>query len=114
MAALRLVVDSAHSGRAQAPLAHVRAASMPSFRAVYDAYFDFVWSCTRRLGVPLDAVDDVVQEIFIVVHTRLMTLERPASLRSWLYSVVRRTVSTYHRARHTRAGRESAGVSVED
>jgi RNA polymerase sigma-70 factor (ECF subfamily) len=80
----------------------------PTFRAVYDQHFDFVWSCTRRLGVPLEAIDDVVQEIFIVVHSRLKTLERPASLRSWLYSVVRRTVSTYHRAQHTRTARESS------
>ena len=38
------------------------AAVLPSFRWIYDAYFDFVWSSTRRLGVPVDAVDDVVQE----------------------------------------------------
>jgi RNA polymerase sigma-70 factor, ECF subfamily len=88
-------------------------ALLPSFRSVYDGYFDFVWTCTRRLGVPLEAVDDVVQEIFIVVHGRLHTVERPASLRSWLYGVVRRTVSTYHRARHARVARESPDPSVE-
>ena len=57
--------------------------------------------------MPLDAVDDVVQEIFVVVHARLETVERPASLRSWLYGVVRRTVSTYHRGRRVRSARES-------
>ena len=58
--------------------------------------------------MPTDAVDDVVQEVFVVVHARLKTLERPASLRSWLYGVVRRTVSTYHRARQARSARESS------
>jgi RNA polymerase sigma-70 factor, ECF subfamily len=82
--------------------------ALPSFRSVYDRYFDFVWTCTRRLGVPADAVDDVVQEVFVVVHARLKTLERPASLRSWLYGVVRRTVSAYHRGRHVRSARESS------
>jgi RNA polymerase sigma-70 factor (ECF subfamily) len=81
--------------------------ALPSFRSVYDDYFDFVWTCTRRLGVPVDAVDDVVQEVFVVVHARLETVERPASLRSWLYGVVRRTASTYHRARHVRSAHES-------
>jgi RNA polymerase sigma-70 factor (ECF subfamily) len=81
--------------------------ALPSFRSVYHDYFDFVWSCTRRLGVPIDAVDDVVQEVFVVVHARLQTVERPASLRSWLYGVVRRTVSTYHRGRHVRSAHES-------
>jgi RNA polymerase sigma-70 factor (ECF subfamily) len=89
-------------------------APLPPFRAIYDKYFDFVWTCARRLGVPTEAVDDVVQEIFIVVHARLPTVERPASLRSWLYGVVRRTVSTYHRARHARGARESVEAEVED
>jgi RNA polymerase sigma-70 factor, ECF subfamily len=83
------------------------AVALPSFRAIYDAYFDFVWTSTRRLGVPVDAVDDVVQEIFVVVNARLSTVEKPASLRSWIYGVVRRTVSTYHRGRRVRSASES-------
>lgn len=90
-----------------------RAVALPSFRSVYDNYFDFVWTCARRLGVPVDAIDDVVQEIFIVVHARLQTIERPASLRSWLYGVVRRTVSTYHRGRNARTNREAPEPSFE-
>jgi RNA polymerase sigma-70 factor (ECF subfamily) len=87
--------------------------SLPSFRAVYDEYFDSVWTWARQLGVPPDAIDDVVQDVFIVVHNRLKTLERPASLRSWLYSVVRRTVSTYHRGQQARTTRQSP-VPAED
>lgn len=89
-------------------------ASLPSFRSVYESYFDFVWSSARRLGVPADAIDDVVQEVFIVVHARLHTVEQPASLRSWIYSVLRRTVSMYHRGRRTRAARESTAPSPGD
>src|SRR5579883_679819 len=91
-----------------------RSGVLPTFRAVYDSYFEFVWTSARRLGVPMEAIDDVVQEIFIVVHARLETVERPASLRSWLYGVVRRTVSTYHRSRHARAARELAEPTVDD
>jgi RNA polymerase sigma-70 factor (ECF subfamily) len=76
--------------------------SEPSFQAVYRQYFDFVWSCTRRLGVESAAMDDVVQEIFIVIHTKLNTLERPESLRSWIYGIVRRTASTHRRTVRTR------------
>jgi RNA polymerase sigma-70 factor (ECF subfamily) len=88
--------------------------ALPSFRAIYDDYFDFVWTCTRRLGVPVDAVDDVVQEVLVIVHARLWTLSRPASLRSWLYGVVRRTVSAYHRARRVRTARESSHPFDDD
>ena len=72
------------------------------FESLYRQYFDFVWSSVRRLGVSPDAVDDVVQEIFIVIHSRLHTLEKPEALRSWIYSVIRRTVSGYHRSRRTK------------
>jgi RNA polymerase sigma-70 factor (ECF subfamily) len=88
--------------------------ALPTFRGVYDGYFDFVWTCVRRMGVPLDAADDVVQEVFIVVNARLKTLERPASLRSWLYGVVRRTASMYHRGRSARTARESPAPVFDD
>src|SRR5271166_6630813 len=103
-----MVTPAAAGPHAEAhPASRETSAVLPSFRSIYDDYFDFVWTCTRRLGVPVDAVDDVVQEVFLVVHGRLKTLERPASLRSWLYGVVRRTVSTYHRSRHVRGAHES-------
>jgi RNA polymerase sigma-70 factor (ECF subfamily) len=71
------------------------------FESLYRQYFDFVWSSVRRLGVSPAAADDVVQEIFIVIHSRLHTLEKPDALRSWIYSVVRRTVSGHHRAKRS-------------
>lgn len=77
-------------------------AIVPEFAALYRQYFSFVWGCTRRLGVSDLEIDDVVQEIFIVIHGRLDTLERAESLRSWIYGIVRRTVSTYRRARRAK------------
>ena len=74
----------------------------PTFQAVYAEYFRFVWRCTRRLGVPHEALDDVVQEVFITIHRRLHTLQHQESLRSWIYAVVRKSVGTYHRSRKTR------------
>jgi RNA polymerase sigma-70 factor (ECF subfamily) len=111
MTALPAMADSQAQARSVPPEAPT---DLPSLRAVYDEYFDFVWTCTRRLGVPMDAVDDVVQEVFLVVHARMDTIERPASLRSWLYGVVRRTVSTYHRARRTRDAHEAADPAFAD
>ncbi|HEX6242690.1 MAG TPA: sigma-70 family RNA polymerase sigma factor [Polyangiales bacterium] len=71
---------------------------MPPFVSVYRQYFAFVWSSARRLGVLPDSMDDLVQEVFIVIHAKLDTLERPEALRSWIYGVVRRTVSAHRRA----------------
>lgn len=92
---LRSNVDS---GRESAP------GGLPSFQTVYRQYFAFVWSSARRLGVEVDAIDDLVQEVFIVIYAKLHTVETPQALRSWIYGVVRRTVSTHRRARRARAG----------
>ena len=79
------------------------------FESIYNQYFDFVWSSVRRLGVSPAATDDVVQEVFIVIHSRLHTLEQPQALRSWIYGIVRRTVSGHHRSRRVK---EASGAAL--
>jgi RNA polymerase sigma-70 factor (ECF subfamily) len=74
---------------------------LPSFTSIYAQYFAFVWSSARRLGVKRDAMDDVVQEIFMVIYRKLDSLRQPQSLRSWIYGIARRTVSGYHRSRRS-------------
>jgi len=80
---------------------------LPSFKAIYRQYFHFVWSAARRFGVKPDAMDDLVQEVFIVIHSKLDTLERPEALHSWIYGVVRRTASNHRRALRTQ---QAAGI----
>lgn len=82
---------------------------VPSFEQIYERYFDFAWASARRLGVGDAAMDDVVQEVFIVIHAKIHTLQKPESLRSWIYGIVRRTVSDHHRARRTR---EASGIGL--
>jgi len=86
-------------------------AAVPPFQAVYEKYFDFVWATARRLGVDTAAIDDVVQEIFIAVHRSIPSLQRPEALKSWIYSVARRTISNHHRAVRARGGK---GTTVVD
>jgi RNA polymerase sigma-70 factor, ECF subfamily len=83
-----------------------------TFETVYEQHFDFVWSMTRRFGVPPETMDDVVQEVFMVVHKKLHTLESPEALRSWLYGIVRRRASGHHRQSWTQ--KTTGGVGVED
>ena len=81
-----------------------------SFPRVYQKYFDFVWTSARSLGVGPDAIDDVVQEAFIVINDRLHTLREPAALRSWIYGITRRVVSTHHRMQ--RSARITTGTRL--
>ena len=89
--------------KAEAPaVPPTRAADVPSFQVIYQQYLDFVWSSAGHLGARPDIIDDVVQDVFIVIHSKLATLQRPEALRSWIYGIVRRTVSDYRRSRRTR------------
>lgn len=80
---------------------------MLEFETTYHQYFRFVWASARRLGVGEEDIDDVVQEVFLVIHAKLDTVRDPDALRSWIYGVVRRTVSTQRRQAKTRAARVS-------
>jgi RNA polymerase sigma-70 factor (ECF subfamily) len=75
--------------------------STPSFEALYDRYLPYVWRSVQHLGVPASAADDVVQEIFIVVHGKLAGFEGRSSLKTWLYGITLR-VARNHRAKSRR------------
>jgi RNA polymerase sigma-70 factor (ECF subfamily) len=68
------------------------------FESVYNDHFAFVWRMARRLGVPPDAsVDDVVQDVFLVLHRRLDEYDGRASVRSWLFGILSLVVHDYRR-----------------
>jgi RNA polymerase sigma-70 factor (ECF subfamily) len=80
-------------------VAGVMAAPSLKFDEVYDAHFAFVWRNVLNRGVPSAAVDDVVQEVFVVVHRKLPSFEGRSSLRTWLAGIVRRVVADHVRKR---------------
>lgn len=75
---------------------------MPSFEAVYSQYVGFVRASGRRLGAEPSVLDDLVQDVFMVIHMRLHTLRHPQALRSWIYCVVRYAVSSHRRSLRSR------------
>jgi len=79
--------------------AEVPAAEPPGDLArIYQEHFDFVWRSARRLGVPDSAVDDVVQEVFIVVHRQLASFEGRSSMKTWLFGILRNLVLRQRRS----------------
>jgi RNA polymerase sigma-70 factor (ECF subfamily) len=91
------------------PNAPPRPPALPTFKELYREYFNFVWSTARRFGVWPSEMEDVIQEVFMVIHSRLHTLQKPESLRSWVYSVTRRTASNHRRARRADANQAEPG-----
>lgn len=69
-----------------------------TFDEVYDTNVDFVWRSARRLGVGDHAIDDVLQQVFLVVHRRLCEFEGRSSMKTWLFSILLRVVKDERRS----------------
>lgn len=82
------------------------AVAKPSFDAVYEAHFDFVWRSLRRLGVPEAHAEDVAQEVFLIVHRKLPGFEGRSHVRTWLYAITRRVARDARRRLGRRAAEE--------
>jgi len=83
--------------------------ALPSFRAIYEEHFDFVWRFAANRGVPQASLDDVVQEVFVVVHRQLSSFEGRSALRTWLAGVTRNVVRSYLRKRGNQSPYEPLG-----
>ncbi len=88
------------------------AATEEDFADVYRRYHPRVWRALACLGVPDAALEDAVQDVFVVVYRRMGEPEQYTSLRSWLYAVARRVAWRHHRT-GARARRKLEAVGRE-
>ena len=77
-------------------------------RQVYAEHGSFVARCARHQRVAAAEVEDVVHDVFLVVHARLRDFDpERATLRSWLYGISRRVI-----AQRTEMGRLAARTLI--
>ena len=86
---------------------------VPDFDAVYEAHLDFVWRTVRRMGVRPADTDDVVQEVFFVVHRRLAEFEGRAQLKTWVFKILVHVVRHYWRTHQRKPGDHAADDLAE-
>ncbi len=72
---------------------------------IYDRHANFVWCVAKRLGVPEGALEDVMHDVFVIVHRRLDDYDGRAALTSWLYGITRGVASNHRRGRAREARR---------
>ena len=80
----------------------------PPFEEIYETYFTYVWRSAHRLGIPESGVDDVVQEVFVVVHRRLAEFEQRSTLKTWLYGITLRVAREHRRSTSRKSPQGSA------
>jgi RNA polymerase sigma-70 factor (ECF subfamily) len=105
------------AGEADAPAGapeEAIARGAPSFEAVYDEWFEFVWRSVRRLGVADASLDDAVQDVFVVVHRQLPAFEGRSSMKTWLFGIALRVARDHHRAARRKGGLLPLTANVAD
>ena len=85
-----------------------------TFDEVYDENFPFVWRSVRRLGVVDSAVDDVVQDVFLVVHRRLASFQGTGAMRSWLFGIAVRVVKDLRRTLRRKPAQLGGRAATDD
>lgn len=79
--------------------------------AIFRAHAAEVSRWARALGGPAIDVQDVVQEVFIVVHRRLDSFRGESRLTTWLYGI---TSNVVHHQRRGNKGRQWLSGSAEE
>jgi RNA polymerase sigma-70 factor (ECF subfamily) len=97
----------------RAPAARVGKGAKLDFASIYRENVRFVWRTAKRMGVEPPMVEDVVQDVFVVVHRRLGEFEGRSSTKTWLYGIVRRIVADHRRA-HRRKPAHQGATSTHD
>jgi RNA polymerase sigma-70 factor (ECF subfamily) len=72
-----------------------------SFDEVYDEHFDYVYRIVSRLSAGRD-VDDLVQDVFVVVHRKVGDFDGQAPITSWLFKIAYRVVRAHQRKQRVR------------
>lgn len=83
-----------------------------TYEQVYETNFDFVWRNARRLGLSDAVVDDVVQDVFLVVHRRLAEFQARSSIRTWLFGILLKVAKDHRRSERRRLAREQVSVEL--
>jgi RNA polymerase sigma-70 factor, ECF subfamily len=63
------------------------------FRAFHAEHFDLVWRVLTRFGAPPDELEDLVQDVFVIVHRKLPTFRREARVSTWLFAICRKVAA---------------------
>ncbi|HEY2746649.1 MAG TPA: RNA polymerase sigma factor [Polyangia bacterium] len=70
---------------------------LPDAAALFEEHANSVAGWASRLGGPALDVDDVVQEVFVIVHRRRGRFRGDSTLSSWLYGITANVVRQHRR-----------------
>jgi len=81
--------------------------------SVHEEHADFVCVALQRFGVRGADLEDLLQEVFIVVHRRLSTFDGSSRMRTWLYGICIRVAAGHRNRAHHRREKLADGDALE-
>jgi RNA polymerase sigma-70 factor (ECF subfamily) len=66
------------------------------------------------LGVPSNAIDDVVQDVFLAVHRRLPQFAGRCSVENWVFGILLHVVNNHRRTRRRKGAGHAISSAVAD
>jgi RNA polymerase sigma-70 factor (ECF subfamily) len=66
---------------------------------VFERELDYIFGTLLRLGARRSDIDDLLQDVFLALHTNWPTLDTTRPMRPWLWGVAFRVVQTRRRQR---------------
>lgn len=75
-------------------------ATAEAFRLLYEREFEYVLRTLRRLGIRQADLEDLVHDVFVVVHRRLGDYDASRPIRPWLFGISYRVASDHRRRAH--------------
>jgi RNA polymerase sigma-70 factor (ECF subfamily) len=72
---------------------------------LHRSHAGLVWKALQRLGVRDADLEDMMQEVFVVVHRRLPTLSRSENVTAWIFGISVKVAAAYRRRAHVRRER---------
>lgn len=80
----------------------------------FDRELDYLYAALQRFGAAPGDIDNLLQEVFLVLHRQWATLDTTRPLRPWLFGVAFRVVRAHRRKRLREGLRHGLAVAVED
>lgn len=90
------------------PLPSRESASCAQVDLLVRAHAGMVRRALRQLGVAPDALDDAVQDVFVVLVRRIEDFDRQRSMTNWLWGIAKGVASGYRRTARRRGRLHSA------
>jgi RNA polymerase sigma-70 factor (ECF subfamily) len=82
--------------------------------AVYNEFDAQLRRFIRRRVSDADAVEDILQEVYVRIHARIHTLRDKGKLQSWIYQIARHAVIDYYRSQKPAAELPEALPLLDD